>query len=433
MTGGGQPTGPERARKPYPGALGAVLAAGGMFGAIEVLLLPTPPSVLPWLVACNVAMAATAMLWIFQAHTRHRLPRSVFLAVFFGLGVALTWLMAWTDGRTVWVLMLLLPIVGGLELQRVGAVVGTVVGVPGILVNAVLAATVWELDVDPLGVAGEIAALLGVGWLCVIWSHRVQYYRARALQRQAEAADRRFRAAVAERDRELGELRGSVIDATNQPFRQPLRAVHEVTLDLLHPALAGDEARSALDRIEQQAAELNQLVRDLKTLQDLDGERLRLRAEPCSLAVVVRRATTAVPPTQVATTGHDVVVQADPDALAEAVRHVVDNAVRHGGDRVDVHWNRRGATVDLVVSDDGPGIDPADADEVFQPFVQLGTAAARHPGRGLGLPLARGLLRAMDGDVVVEPAAAGARVRFRIPATGTDAEWSGPRRAADDR
>jgi signal transduction histidine kinase len=80
---------------------------------------------------------------------------------------------------------------------------------------------------------------------------------------------------------------------------------------------------------------------------------------------------------------------------------------------VAVRVGRDGSQVVVAVSDDGPGI-PADrAEAVFSPGV------SHTGGAGLGLPLARRLARAAEGDVVAVPAAHGARVELRLPATGS--------------
>jgi signal transduction histidine kinase len=68
------------------------------------------------------------------------------------------------------------------------------------------------------------------------------------------------------------------------------------------------------------------------------------------------------------------------------------------------------------VVDDGPGVEPADAERIFEPGVRgatsgNGQAAA---GAGLGLSLARRLAQAADGSVSVEPGTGG-RFRVRLP------------------
>lgn len=72
----------------------------------------------------------------------------------------------------------------------------------------------------------------------------------------------------------------------------------------------------------------------------------------------------------------------------------------------------------VTVTDAGPGISPEDSARAFEPFRQLDEGAARHhAGLGLGLYIARGILRLHGGDVTLESSpAAGTEVRLFIPA-----------------
>ena len=93
----------------------------------------------------------------------------------------------------------------------------------------------------------------------------------------------------------------------------------------------------------------------------------------------------------------------DPLALATALRNLIANAARHGGSSVRISARLRSdATVALAVSDDGPGIPPADRPDLFEPFVR-GTAATDNqtPGSGLGLALVRRIVEAHGGTVAL--------------------------------
>jgi len=71
-----------------------------------------------------------------------------------------------------------------------------------------------------------------------------------------------------------------------------------------------------------------------------------------------------------------------------------------------------GDQVVLRVSDDGPGVPPADADRVFQPFF---TSRPRPESTGLGLPVSREIAEAHRGSLDLEPSVAGASFRLRLP------------------
>ena len=95
-------------------------------------------------------------------------------------------------------------------------------------------------------------------------------------------------------------------------------------------------------------------------------------------------------------------VRARPVALKRALSNLVSNAVTYGGSAV-VHLDPpRGGLVRLAVEDGGPGIPESELENVFVPFRRLEESRNRETGgTGLGLPIARNILRAHGGDVLL--------------------------------
>lgn len=100
------------------------------------------------------------------------------------------------------------------------------------------------------------------------------------------------------------------------------------------------------------------------------------------------------------------------------VRNLVDNAIRHAERQVLVTTSTDGAGATLLsVDDDGPGIDPAERERVFDRFVRLDESRSRvEGGFGLGLAIVRELARSSGGDVRVEDSPlGGARFAVSLP------------------
>jgi signal transduction histidine kinase len=122
--------------------------------------------------------------------------------------------------------------------------------------------------------------------------------------------------------------------------------------------------------------------------------------------------------------GHDVAYSgpdefealARPVALKRAMTNLIDNAVKYGV-RARVRLERVGDTAEIIIDDDGPGIPEGDRERVFAPFVRLEESRSRETGgTGLGLTIARNVVRGMGGDVEIVPRAeTGLRVRVTLP------------------
>ena len=97
-------------------------------------------------------------------------------------------------------------------------------------------------------------------------------------------------------------------------------------------------------------------------------------------------------------------------AVRRAITNLVDNARRHAG-RIMVSAVARGRAVLVNVDDDGPGIEADRRESVFRPF-ETGSAG----GTGLGLTIARDIVRAHGGDISLEDSPLGGlRARVRVP------------------
>jgi len=112
----------------------------------------------------------------------------------------------------------------------------------------------------------------------------------------------------------------------------------------------------------------------------------------------------------------DLVVPVRPNAFRRCVTNLVGNAVKHAAN-VDISTRRANDMVEILVDDDGPGIEAAAREEVFKPFYRLDSARNLDSGgSGLGLTIARDIIRAHGGDVLLEDSPdGGLRARVRLP------------------
>ena len=110
---------------------------------------------------------------------------------------------------------------------------------------------------------------------------------------------------------------------------------------------------------------------------------------------------------------HDLAVSADRDQLYRVFLNLARNAVEAGAHRLRFSAAREGGTIAVEIADDGHGLPPKARENLFRPFF----GSARPGGRGLGLAIARELVRAHGGELsLVSSAGAGTVFRLTLPA-----------------
>lgn len=110
----------------------------------------------------------------------------------------------------------------------------------------------------------------------------------------------------------------------------------------------------------------------------------------------------------------------DPAQLTRVVRNLLDNATRHARQVVRVELSEVGGVARLVVIDDGPGVPIPERERIFERFTRLDDARTRDDGgAGLGLPIARDIVEAHGGELVlsVDDGVDGACFVVRMPLT----------------
>ena len=105
----------------------------------------------------------------------------------------------------------------------------------------------------------------------------------------------------------------------------------------------------------------------------------------------------------------------DEELLARILQPLVENAARFAREEVLLELGSEPGSAVITVGDDGPGVDPADVERIFDPGVRGTGADGDAHGAGLGLALARRLARAAGGDVEARPGPGG-RFVVRVPA-----------------
>ena len=245
-----------------------------------------------------------------------------------------------------------------------------------------------------------------------------------AHDRDLEPLATTFNDMLARLEAAVAEQRRFVSDASHE-LKSPVAAIR-VMLETMrdHPdAVDADTLANDLlsenERLGGIVSNLLLLARQDEGVSRLDKQQLDL----CDLLYEEASSLKARASCEVDVSGVEpVVCTADHEALSHAVRNVLDNAARYARSRVAISCrnveNADGEFVEIVVSDDGPGIPEQDRERVFGRFVRLEEGRSRKSGStGLGLSVVRTIARQHGGDArFIDPELGGASIAIRIEA-----------------
>ncbi|MCY1290836.1 Swarming motility regulation sensor protein RssA [compost metagenome] len=220
--------------------------------------------------------------------------------------------------------------------------------------------------------------------------------------------------------------RAFVADAAHA-LRTPLAAL-QLQAQLVERAGSGAAREEAVMKLRQGLERLTHLVTQLLTLARQEPGAVTPPREPVELRAL---ATGVVAELAQAALDRDIdlgvdgdadaapaIVHGDADALRILLTNLLDNALAYipAGSRIDVQVarGRDGRSVELVVSDNGPGIPAGERERVFDRFYRLPEAPTG--GSGLGLAIVAEIAQSHGARVALEDARPGLRVRVAFPA-----------------
>jgi two-component system sensor histidine kinase CpxA len=299
-------------------------------------------------------------------------------------------------------------------------------------------------------VPGLIIAVLSSGFVCyfLAWYMTKPVARLRAATQRLAAGDLTARAGNP-RSRRGDEIAGLVRDFDTMAgrletlVRAQSRLLNDISHELRSPLArlnvalglarqrSGPESASMLERIELEAARLNELIGRLLTLARLEDGEKRVPPTPVLLEDVVLNVTEDAEFEAQARHCHvrsDIpegswAVRGEASLLHSAIENVVRNAIRYTreGSTVEIHLDRSespaGAEAVVSVTDCGSGV-PTDAlEKLFQPFYRLDDDRGRQTGGvGLGLAITERAVRFHGGRVAAfNRAEGGLRIEIHLP------------------
>ena len=213
--------------------------------------------------------------------------------------------------------------------------------------------------------------------------------------------------------------RAFVGDASHE-FRTPLASL-QAQLDVLMANPQHINQSHVVRRLHEDTRRLQNLTEDLLFLAvHDDGQRQPARSLVDLDELLIR----AVEPIRVRNAVQVDIskveggrVFGDASQLTRLIVNLLDNAEHHAVGQITIELHTTDATVELVITDDGPGIPIVDRERIFERFTRLDAARQRqHGGAGLGLSIVKSIADAHSASIVVTDSNQGARIVVTLTA-----------------
>ncbi|HEX6911013.1 MAG TPA: ATP-binding protein [Longimicrobium sp.] len=240
----------------------------------------------------------------------------------------------------------------------------------------------------------------------------------KSLNQQLTARQRELESAIASRSRFYASM--------SHELRTPINAIlgySALLLDNIYGPLNAEQARG-IERANQAAKHLLELVNDILDLSKIEAGKIDLEIQPAAFPALVQDLFVTVRPLadehgselSLETEG-EVAVTTDPRRVRQILLNLLSNAIKFGeGNAITVRCRPlEDGGVELDVTDRGRGIEPENLDRIFDEFVQL-AQPDQAVGTGLGLPISRRLAVLLGGTLTVESALGeGSTFRLILP------------------
>jgi PAS domain S-box-containing protein len=228
------------------------------------------------------------------------------------------------------------------------------------------------------------------------------------------------------REREFERIKQKLMDTVAHDLRSPIASIRAV-LESLSLGVMGKLSDNAVKRVrgaEGSADRLLRLINDLLDYDKYESGQFTLNLQSHSIQEIAYSSIVSIESLieekHLATNveGTDFAVNVDADRLTQAIVNILSNAVKFSpnGGTIKIITRQKNNYVLVEITDQGPGIPDDYKSHVFERFKQVESEAHKHKGTGLGLPIAKQVVEAHEGQIGVRDNDGGGTVFwFTVP------------------
>ncbi len=209
----------------------------------------------------------------------------------------------------------------------------------------------------------------------------------------------------------LNRMQNNFLLSVTHELKTPLAAIKLSAQTLKSRKLNEDIFQQVIQQTVQNSDRLNELIDNVLLATKIDGKSYAYNFENLPITEIIEKAASQslIPPLfkgKVNIPDSDLLVQGDEVALNLVFTNIMQNALKYGGEHVEISVSvqKEYNKIIVAIADNGPGIPINEKDKIFRKFYRVGDENTRHSkGTGLGLFLVKQILKIHHAKITVEP------------------------------
>jgi len=210
------------------------------------------------------------------------------------------------------------------------------------------------------------------------------------------------------KQKQLAEVKNDLISNITHEFKTPIATISAALEAMKNFNALNDKVKSEkyIAMANSQVEKLHEMVEKILETASLNKNELMLDKQPLHLSELIERVIEKYQLLSNHKTIHfenkigEVVLQLDKFHFENAIGNVIDNALKHGGNTINIELNSTKNTIEIFIKDNGNGIPKTQKEKVFEQFYRIPTGNTHNvKGFGIGLYYTKNIMKKHGGNI----------------------------------
>lgn len=229
---------------------------------------------------------------------------------------------------------------------------------------------------------------------------------------------------IIKKQKQLAEIKNDLISNITHEFKTPITTV-SAAIEAINTFNAIDDkekTKKYLSISSFQLKKLHQMVEKLLETATLDSEKLMLQKEEVDVVELVKKIASknelhsGEKNIHFVSSKEKLVVTLDPFHFENAISNLIDNAIKYGGNEIEVHINNVLETLEITVADNGNEIEKNQRDKIFDKFYRIPKGNTHNvKGFGIGLYYTKKIIEKHKGEILLIPNSSNTIFKITLP------------------